>query len=344
MIKSSTVEFFISSCYCKIMKKQRKYAGIDKELKLLGLMRYKDMGPLMFLASEAMAALTVAFLRVPRHIKRTKFMINGYRGEPVRVTFYQPKEIPDNAPCLIYFHGGGFAMREFGLHHKLMFEYAARTPCKVAFVHYRLAHKHPFPCAVEDGYNALVWMRDNAAQLGIDPGKIVVGGDSAGGALAAALSLMARDRKGPKINFQMLLYPVIDNSLSSRSIAELVDCPMCNPLMLKQMWETYLRDGDFGTPQYASPMRAKSLAGLPPAYIETEEFDSLKDEGKAYAERLSEDGVGVKLNEMQGTFHAFDTLYKSKIAKKAIMQRIDALKAANSNLVTVGSEQLKEKK
>lgn len=275
---------------------------------------------------NAAGAITVAFFRPPRQIKRTKYRIDGCNGGKFGLTIYEPKDVGDKAPCLIYFHGGGFITRDFGFLHHVLCMYAQQVPCKVVLVNYRLAPKYPFPAGIEDSYSAYSWVCANADTLGIDAGRLAVGGDSAGAALATVCTQLARDRGGLIPRFQMLIYPVTDMSLSSQSMSELVDCPGCNPGLLKQMWAYYLKNGDGGLPHYASPMHAKTLSGLPPAYIETEEFDSLKDEGAAYAVKLRSAGVNVVLNEVKGTFHAFDTVYKSSIAKEAVSARVAALK------------------
>lgn len=261
-----------------------------------------------------------------KDIKKTKKIIEGYRGEDIEVTIYEPQNIKTNAPCIINFHGGAFIFREFGHKHKIAMQYAHEVPCKVVFVHYRLAPEYPFPVGVEDCYASLLWVHSNSKELGINHNKIAVAGDSAGGDLAAAVTHMAKDRNGPKICFQMLVYPVLDSSQSTKSIKELSDGPAWNSNLNRQMWEYYLKDGDKGMLKYASPTSSKSFEGLPPAYIETEEFDCLRDEGNIYAEKLKKAGVDVCLNELKGTFHGFDSMYNKDIVRRTMATRIEILK------------------
>ena len=276
--------------------------------------------------NNAMARVSVAFFFPPRNIRRRRFKISGYQDAPVALTIYEPKNLKNNAPCLVYFHGGGFISRDFGFLHNVLCRYAAATPCRVVLVNYRLAPRFPFPVGLEDCYAALLWVYANTEKLAANPENISVGGDSAGAALATACAQLSRDRGGPRLKSQLLLYPVTDMSLSSHSIQELYDCPGCNPCLLRQMWAYYLKNGCGGAEHYASPMHAKTLAGLPPAYIETQEFDSLKDEGLAYAEKLRADGVAAEHTELKGTFHAFDTAHNTSVAKTAVAVRVAFLK------------------
>lgn len=231
-------------------------------------------------------------------------------------------------PCLIYLHGGAFVLKAASYHKKLVCEYALKTPCKVIFVDYRLAPKYVFPVGVEDCYAAFEWVCKNAEVLGIDQNKIAVGGDSAGGALAAAVSLMARDRKTLGICFQMLIYPVIDARQITESMGKYTDTPMWNSKLNKKMWKLYLRNEVHSKKEYASPMEAASLENLPDSYIEVSEFDCLRDEGINFSEALQKSGVHVELYKTAGTVHGFDIAEKSEIVNQSVEKRIVALKKA----------------
>lgn len=260
--------------------------------------------------------------------RETKKKIKGYLNGGIELTIIEPKEIEKKAPCLIYLHGGAFALKAAPYHKKLACEYALKTPCKVIFVDYRLAPKYAFPVGVEDCYAAFEWVYKNANELGIDNKRIAIGGDSAGGALAAAVSLMARDRKAPGICFQMLIYPVTDARQTTDSIKNYTDTPMWNSKLNEKMWKLYLKNGVDNKREYASPMEAASLENLPDSYVEVSEFDCLRDEGISFAKALQETGIHVELYKSEGTVHGFDIAEKSEIVHQSVTRRIDALKEA----------------
>lgn len=256
----------------------------------------------------------------------TKMKIPGYQNGTIELIIYEPKDIEKNAPCLIYLHGGAFVLKAAPHHKNLICEYALKTPCKVIFVDYRLAPKYAFPVGVEDCYLAYEWVCKNTEVLGIDINRIAIVGDSAGGALAAAVSLMARDRKAPGICFQMLIYPVTDARQITKSIKEYTDTPIWNSKLNEKMWKLYLSDGVHTNREYASPMEATTLENLPDSYIEVSEFDCLRDEGINFAEALQKNGVHVELYKTIGTVHGFDIAEKSEIVHQSVALRITALK------------------
>lgn len=303
---------------------------LHKDLKKYGIFDFSGikMKPYMAKVINLFTAISRACFRPDADIKGTKREIEGYKGEKISATIYEPKDIGENAPCMLYFHGGGFFLKEFGHMHKLVCIYAKNVSCKVVLVDYRLTPKHPFPVGVEDSYNSLLWVHRLAQELGIDVRRIAVMGDSAGGCLAAAVTQMSRDRKGPPICFQSLIYPVLDYSQSTQSIKDFFDAPCWSSNLNRQMWKVYLENGDHGMLSYASPSSATSLSGLPPAYIETPEYDCLRDEGIAYADRLAQSGIAVILNKIKGAFHGFDISLNSEIVKAAIEARCNALKGA----------------
>lgn len=261
-------------------------------------------------------------------VREKRMMIPGYQSEPLELIIYEPEAAKDPLPCLSYLHGGAFVLKSAAFHKRLMGEYAKQTPCKVVFVDYRLAPKYPFPIGVEDCYAALNWIHQNAGEIGIDPANIAVGGDSAGGALAAALCLMDRDRKAQKLCFQMLIYPVTDARLNTDSMKEYRDTPLWNARQNKKMWDLYLADGCPVDRAYASPMEASSFLDLPAAYVEVAEFDCLRDEGILFARTLKKHQVPVELNQTTGTIHGFEIAEDSEIVKQSLIRRVDALKEA----------------
>lgn len=247
-------------------------------------------------------------------------------GVPVRLTLYRPKGLDWATPCLVYFHGGGFCVRDAGYIHHYAAQYAQGARCLVVFVHYRTADIAPFPTPFEDCYDALRWVWDQAPRLRLDRAKIAVGGDSAGGALAAACALRARDEGGPRLCFQLLVYPVTDCRMETDSMRKYTDSPMWNAELNRKMWELYLREGDHRVPQYAAPLLARDFFNLPPAYVEVEEFDCLRDEGIAYAKALEAAGVEVQVEDVRGTFHGFDFFTGKEVSKTMLQKRTQALR------------------
>ena len=266
--------------------------------------------------------------RPPRGVERRSVRILSEDGAPVPLTIYRPERLGTAAPCLVYFHGGGFYLRDAGYIHRYAVQYAQGAGCAVVFVHYRTADIAPFPAPFEDCYAALRWVWENAPKLRIDRARIAVGGDSAGGALAAACALRARDEGGPRLCFQLLVYPVTDCRMKTDFMRKYTDSPMWNARLNQKMWELYLRDGVHGMPQYAAPLLARNFSNLPPAYVEVEEFDCLHDEGIAYAKALEKAGVEVQIEDVNGTFHGFDFFADKEIAKVMAEKRIQAIRDA----------------
>jgi len=251
--------------------------------------------------------------------------IGGYQGEPIEVFVMEPRDI-ETENCLVYYHGGGFFFEASGSHYKNAKAYALNSPCKVLFVQYRLAPKHPFPIPVEDCYEALKWTYENSEKLGISRGKIALGGDSAGGCLTAAVTQMVRDRNlGINILFQLLVYPFVDQSMSSESNRRFTDTPVWNSTLSKLMVGGYVQNPNVENFVYASPIEG-SCENLPKAYIETAEFDCLHDDGIHYAEKLQRAGIAVEVNETKGTMHGFDIAQKAPTTQAAVAARIEYMR------------------
>jgi acetyl esterase len=230
-------------------------------------------------------------------------MIPGPAGEiPVRI--YRPAS-GSPLPVLTYFHGGGWVVGDLESHDNVCRALARRTPAVVVSVDYRLAPEHKFPAAAEDCYAATRWSAEHAAALGGDPTRLSIGGDSAGGNLSAVVALMARDRKGPALRHQLLVYPVTDARCDSPSYTENREGYFLTETMMKWFWNHYLPKPADGANPLASPMRAASLDGLPPALVITAEFDPLRDEGEAYGARLQEAGIATTVTRYNGVVHGF---------------------------------------
>ncbi|CAG2141295.1 alpha/beta hydrolase [Cupriavidus numazuensis] len=228
--------------------------------------------------------------------------IPGPAGD-IRVRIYTPHG-DGPFPALVYCHGGGWVVGDLDTVDVPCRLLATRASCVVVSVDYRLAPEHRFPAAAEDAYAAFQWLVSNARALHVDATRIAVGGDSAGGNLAAVVALMARDRAAPQPCFQVLLYPVTDGALDTPSYRENAEGYLLTRDSMVWFWNHYVGDADRTHP-YASPLRAEHHRGLPPAFVVTAEFDPLRDEGEAYARRLAEAGTPVECKRYDGTIHGF---------------------------------------
>lgn len=241
---------------------------------------------------------------------------------PVRAFLISPKGEKRKLPCLVYFHGGGFVFKAARYHYRNAAAYA-RTGCRVLLVDYRLAPKYAYPVPNEDCFAAYAWAAEHAAELAIDSARLAVGGDSAGGCLAADVIFRAHRAGLPAPRFFMLVYPVLDRRMQMQSMQAFSDTPMWNARLNKKMWQYYLADG-----QYRSPAEEGDFSFFPPTYLETAEYDCLLDEGVAFAEKLREQHVPVTVRETSGTMHGYDIVRRSAITQESIMARCVALATA----------------
>lgn len=274
----------------------------------------------------ANAFLSLPAIRSDEEVFIRRMRVPGLDKNPIPVRIFEPANAGKNAPCLLYLHGGGFAVKAAGYHYRLAREYALACGCRVVFPDYRLAPDHPFPAALRDSWAVYKWLLRHAKALGTDPARIAVGGDSAGGALAAAVCLLARDTHAPAPCFQLLIYPVCDRRMMTYSMAAYPDTPMWNGEKNRAMWKMYLPDPQAWPVEYASPMEASDLSGLPPCYLETAYFDCLRDEGAAYAAALAKAGVPTEYNPTLRTVHGYDFVENSAVTRDAVRRRIGALR------------------
>src|SRR5262245_48380984 len=229
---------------------------------------------------------------------------------PIPARVYDPAGGATAArPALAYFHGGGWVQGDLETHHSLCARLAQRSGALVVAVDYRLAPEHKFPAAVDDSLAAYRWLRTQGRRIGADPARIAVGGDSAGGNLAAVVSQMAAGAGEPVPTCQVLIYPALDFALDTASHQEMEDAHIIPHDRIVWYIQQYLTESDRADVR-ASPLRARDLAGQPPTLIVTAGFDPLRDEGHAYAERLRAAGTGVVYREYPGQIHAFVSLTK----------------------------------
>lgn len=240
---------------------------------------------------------------------------------PLRI--YRPRDRDGDLPGILYLHGGGFCIGSIDTEHAGAVALANAIGAVVVSVDYRLAPEHPYPAGLEDCYTGLTRL---AALDGVDPARLAVHGQSAGGGLAAATALLARDRGGPALAFQSLGIPELDDRLETPSMRAFTDTPMWSRVQAIRSWEYYL--GGQPADAYAAPARAEDLSGLPTAYVVTCELDPLRDEGIAYAQRLLAAGVSVELHNYAGAFHGAMLVPTAKVVQRMQDELIDALRRA----------------
>jgi acetyl esterase len=239
----------------------------------------------------------------PEEIATEDRTIPGPAGDiPVRV--YTPAG-DGPKPVILYFHGGGWVIGDLDVCDNPVRRIANTTGAVVVSVDYRLAPEHFYPAAFDDSYAATVWVAEHAAELGGDPERIATCGDSAGGNLAAAIAIAARDRQGPRLAAQLLLYPVTDFDFTTGSYEENGEGYLLTRGSMQWFWAHYLGPQELGKDPFACPARADDLVGLPPAFVATAEFDPLRDEGEAYAANLRTAGVDVTAKRYDGMVHGF---------------------------------------
>jgi acetyl esterase len=225
-------------------------------------------------------------------------------GWDIPVRIYRPKAALTLSPIVVYIHGGAFIKGSLDSGDPIAWGVAQQTGCLVVSIDYRLAPEHPFPTGVEDCYAAVSYLAEHGVKLGGDPARIGLWGDSAGGNMATSCCLMARDRKGPKIAAQVLIYPCLTDELTLPAYEIYKDAPVTTDGMDKA-WDLYLGKRRPIDDPYAVPLKAKNLAGLPPAHIHIAEVDCLADDGRLYAKRLKEAGSPVVFRVAERMIHGF---------------------------------------
>ncbi|MBO1418160.1 alpha/beta hydrolase, partial [Streptomyces sp. FH025] len=268
----------------------------------------------------------------PVPVETRDFTVPGPEGAPdVAVRLYRPANHDGVLPGVVYMHGGGFVIGSVDAFHTETTRIAAEVGAVVLSVDYRLAPEHPFPAALEDSCAALTWLVDHARELGVDPRRVAVAGESAGAGLAAAVALYARDHGGPALRMQYLGIPVLDDRLDTASMRAFTDTPGWKRSNSEVSWDFYLggegvRGGD-GVSPYAAPARAESLSGLPPAHIVAGEIDPVRDEALDYAQRLVAAGVPTELHLFPGVFHGSSLVApQAEVSRRMVTEQIAALR------------------
>jgi acetyl esterase len=282
---------------------------LHPEVEAMRARRAADGTPPLYTLSLAEArAADIAEIRAangggPPVAAVTDRVIPGPGGD-LMIRVYEPDDGRDR-PALVYFFGGGWTLGSLETCDAICRSLTVAARCVTVSVQYRLAPEHPFPAAVEDCYAGVSWLAGHGAQLGVDTARLAVGGDSAGGNLAAAVTLLSRERGGPALRHQLLVYPNTDYRSDSASLRESEDPLLFNRFSADWYWGHYLADERDGLNPLASPLRAASLAGLPEATVITAEYDPLRDQGEQYAQRLREAGVPVEARRYEGMAHGF---------------------------------------
>ncbi|WP_407688353.1 alpha/beta hydrolase [Mycobacterium sp. HUMS_1102779] len=287
--------------------------GIDPTFKSL-----LDAFPMTFSASDGVevARSRLKQLAVPQEmlpdlrVEERKIGYGDLDGIPVRIYWPPGADTTDRAlPLVVFYHGGGFCLGDLDTHDPVARAHAVGAEAIVVSVDYRLAPEHPFPAGVEDCWAALRWVADNAAELGGDPDRIAVAGDSAGGNLSAVMTHLARDNAGPELAFQLLWYPTVCANMSLPSFTENATAPVLDLEVIDAFLTWYLPHLDISDPGALpvtfAPAAATDLSGLPPAYIGTAEHDPLRDDGARYAELLTAAGVPVEHSNEPTLVHGY---------------------------------------
>lgn len=296
----------------------KKYA-ISKEFGFYAYLRPPMYKPLLPILQKAIASSHQVLYKDP------DIAVGEHRvADRVQLFSILPKSTNDKLPCLLFYHGGAFAFPAYRHHYLLASRYAKELPCAVVFVNYRLMPQYRYPAQLEDALDALVWVRDHASDLSVDRQRIAVCGDSAGGQLAAYAACRAEQRFGIRLSFQMLIYPALDDKMRTASMARFSDTPLWNSRLNRRLWKWYLEGKEGGS--FISLLDQQLPPWLPPAYVETAEFDCLRDEGNAYGEKLARSGVPVTFLETSGTMHGFEVV-NCPTTESAIQSRLQFIRS-----------------
>lgn len=297
--------------------------NIDKELKIIALQKIPE-NPKVFPIMNMVVRLSSC--KSDNKVRVSRYNTPGYNGAELKTLVIEPNHSEGKLLCMVFFHGGGFVLGASFVHYRIAKMYADKLPCKVVCTDYRLAPKFKFPTAAEDCFETYKWVLNNADMLNINPEKIIIAGDSAGGNLALAVTLMARDRGLRMPDAELLIYPATDRRMITGSMKKYVDTPLWNANLTKIMWKEYLGDQQPERIEYASPIEAESFEGFPPIYIEVAQYDALRDEGVCLHDRLHKLNIECEIHEIMGACHGYETALKSNMLKECMERRIGWLR------------------
>jgi acetyl esterase/lipase len=305
------------------------YDRMDPELAAAHRARPLSLHDMDLATVRATISQMAAQNRVEPHVPVTieDRTIDGVADHPaLGVRIYRPTQASGPLPALLWIHGGGYMLGTAGMSDRTQADMALAAECLVVSVEYRLAPEHPFPVPLEDCYAALKWLAANAGELGVDSARIAIGGQSAGGGLAAALALLARDRAEVSVIFQLLMCPMIDDRNTTPSSHFITMEGFWNRRTNLSGWAAYLgrEPGGADVPAYAAAARATDLKGLPPAYLAVGDLDLFLDEDITYAQRLLQAGVPTELHVYTGAFHGFEGLVPTAARSLRCMQGVHA--------------------
>ena len=295
--------------------------NISKEYGLLKYLSFPFNKTTIFL-SKLVQSNNFLLLLNSKNISVEKTKIKTQDNKRISIYIMKPRKI-QTKKVMIYYHGGAFSFKGSTRRHHLCKEYVLKGNCKLIFVDYRLMPKYKYPIPVNDCYDAYMWMINNYQKLNIDLNKIIIAGDSAGGCLAADVTLKLLEENKILPSSQMLIYPALDKRMKTESMKKYTDTPFWDSKNNQKMWNCYLENKE-----YLSPNEHTNFKNYPNTYIETAEFDCLHDEAIEFAEKLKKDNINVILNETKNTMHGFEIKYTS-ITKKCLNDRLNFINNEN---------------
>ena len=254
-------------------------------------------------------------------------------GRTISLTIVRPAGITGTLPAFMFFHGGGWVLGDFPTHERFVRDLVASSGAVAVFVNYTPSPEARFPVAIEEAYAATQWVAAHGAEIGVDGSRLAVAGNSVGGNMATVVSLLAKDRHGPALRAQILFWPVTDAAFENGSYQQYANGHFLTRAMMRWFWDNYTTSAEERRSIYASPLQATpdQLAGLPPALVQTAEFDVLRDEGEAYARKLQAAGVTVVATRYNGTIHDYgllNALSEVPSTRAALRQAADTLRAS----------------
>ncbi len=270
--------------------------------------------------------LSLCLTAVPKEVAHRAITVSGYQGLRFQADLFEPRGAAEKLPCLIYAHGGAFSYKASAYHKKLACIYAMKANCRVFFPDYHLTPKYPYPAAYADVLSLYRHITKHSEEFGVDPERLGVAGDSAGGALAALLCNRYAQEGLRRPCLQMLIYPLTDVEMRTDSMRRFPDTPLWNAENNRRMWSYYCADLSGEERYAASPMHCALPPVIPDTYIETAEYDCLHDEGVLYGQKLRQAGAHVEINETRGTIHGYDSAIYTQVARDNIEKRVIFLK------------------